>query len=119
MNISKIKAVDVTLVSTCIYNILYKFMDEMEIQNKIADIENRMSNDMNFWMDSDHAQMEIKELRDLKHKVDGEKALDRGGCTMSILAGAGGDDSEDWARMLLAMYLKYADSQGWSYKTLH
>ena len=94
-------------------------MDEIEIQNKIADIENRMSNDMNFWTDSDRAQIEIKELRELKLKVDGEKALDRGGCTMSILAGAGGDDSEDWARMLLAMYLKYADSQGWSYKTLH
>ncbi len=94
-------------------------MDEIEIKNRILNIENRMNTDMNFWSDSDSAQAEMRELKDLKDKLDGEKALDRGGCTMSILAGAGGDDSEDWARMLLAMYLQYADSQTWVYKTLH
>ena len=86
---------------------------------KIEDIEYRMNNDMDFWSDSDRAQVEIKELRNLKDKLDGEKALDRGGCTMTILAGAGGDDSEDWARMLLSMYTKYSDNANWSYKTLH
>ena len=94
-------------------------MEETEIKNKIEDIENRMNTDMDFWSDSDRAQMEMKELRNLKDKLDGEKALDRGGCTMTILAGAGGDDSEDWARMLLAMYQKYCDNNNWSYKTLH
>lgn len=94
-------------------------MEETDIKNKIEDIEQRMNNDMDFWSDSDKAQMEMKELRNLKDKLDGEKALDRGGCTMSILAGAGGDDSEDWARMLLSMYQKYADNNNWSYKTLH
>ncbi len=94
-------------------------MEETEIKNKIEDIEYRMNNDMDFWNDSDRAQMEMKELRNLKDKLDGEKALDRGGCTMTILAGAGGDDSEDWARMLLSMYQKYADNNNWSYKTLH
>ncbi len=94
-------------------------MEESEMKAKIEDIEYRMNNDMDFWSDSDRAQVEIKELRNLKDKLDGEKALDRGGCTMTILAGAGGDDSEDWARMLLSMYTKYSDNANWSYKTLH
>ena len=94
-------------------------MNEDDIKAKITDIEHRMSNDINFWNDSQKAQAEMKELRNLKDKLDGEKALDRGGCTMSILAGAGGDDSEDWVRMLLQMYLKYCDNNNWTYKTIH
>ncbi len=94
-------------------------MEETDIKARIEDIEQRMNNDMNFWADSNKAQEEMKELKNLKDQLDGEKALDRGGCTMSILAGAGGDDSEDWARMLLAMYQKYCDNNNWSYKTLH
>lgn len=94
-------------------------MNEEEIKSKIADIENRMNSDMGFWSDSDRAQNEMRELRNLKDILDGEKALDRGSCTMTILAGAGGDDSEDWARMLVDMYSRYIDSRGWSYKVLH
>ena len=94
-------------------------MEEDKIKLKIADIENRISNDIDFWSDSSRAQTQMKELRDLKDKLDGEKVLDRGGCTMTILAGAGGDDSEDWTRMLINMYEKYADSEGYIYKTLH
>lgn len=33
--------------------------------------------------------------------------------TISILAGAGGDDAKDWARMLVEMYAHYADRRGW------
>ncbi|PIP29785.1 hypothetical protein COU12_00030 [Candidatus Jorgensenbacteria bacterium CG10_big_fil_rev_8_21_14_0_10_54_38] len=32
---------------------------------------------------------------------------------ISVLAGAGGDDAKDWARMLLRMYSRYADRKGW------
>ncbi len=37
--------------------------------------------------------------------------------TVSVLAGAGGDDAKDWAQMLLRMYSKFADLKGWK-KTL-
>lgn len=33
--------------------------------------------------------------------------------TVGILAGAGGDDAKDWARMLLEMYARFADKKGW------
>lgn len=32
---------------------------------------------------------------------------------ISVLAGAGGDDAKDWARMLLKMYERYADKRKW------
>lgn len=33
--------------------------------------------------------------------------------TISVLAGAGGDDAKDWAQMLLRMYSRYADLKKW------
>ncbi len=33
--------------------------------------------------------------------------------TVSVLAGAGGDDAKDWAQMLLRMYSRYAELQQW------
>ncbi len=33
--------------------------------------------------------------------------------TISVLAGAGGDDAKDWAQMLLGMYAKFADRKNW------
>src|SRR3989338_8721506 len=33
--------------------------------------------------------------------------------TISVLAGAGGEDAKDWARMLLRMYQKYAAIKNW------
>lgn len=38
--------------------------------------------------------------------------------TMAVYAGAGGDDAEDWARMLWDMYQKYAQRRGWSFEVL-
>lgn len=44
---------------------------------------------------------------------------DRGDALVSIISGAGGDDAEDFARMLLEMYMKYADKKGWSIFFIH
>jgi len=39
-------------------------------------------------------------------------------CYFSIHAGAGGTESCDWAQMLLRMYARYFDSQGYKYREL-
>ncbi len=67
-----------------------------------------------FWKDSQKAQTLIKELQDLKAEASGEGKYDRNNAIITIVAGAGGDDAEDFARMLLMMYRRYAEGRGWS-----
>lgn len=55
------------------------------------------------------SELDNLELRTL---LSGEH--DRGNCFFSIHAGAGGTESCDWAEMLLRMYLRYFDRQGYS-----
>ncbi|MEK7630212.1 MAG: peptide chain release factor-like protein [Patescibacteria group bacterium] len=39
--------------------------------------------------------------------------------TISVLAGAGGDDAKDWAKMLLRMYSRYAATKNWKLITIN
>ncbi|MFM2339712.1 MAG: peptide chain release factor 2, peptide chain release factor 2 [Candidatus Parcubacteria bacterium] len=80
---------------------------------RIAEIEAAMLLPT-FWQDSGKAQAMIKELQDLKSEASGEGKYDRNPAVMTIVAGAGGDDAEDFARMLLEMYRRYAEGRGWS-----
>ena len=44
---------------------------------------------------------------------------DSSNAILSINAGAGGDDSQDWAEMLLRMYLKFFEKQNWKANILN
>lgn len=65
-----------------------------------------------FWKDPQEAQRRIAEYQSLKDGDSGE-GYDGGPATLTILAGAGGDDAEDFARMLRRMYVGYAEKQNW------
>lgn len=92
--------------------------DKQALEKKIADIEAAMSA-ADFWSDKERAQRLIKELQDLKAELAGGAKYDRAGAVLSIVAGAGGDDAEDFAAMLSHMYLRYFEKQGWSARVLH
>ncbi len=72
-----------------------------------------------FWDDKNLAQEKVKLLKDLKVKKEGDSVLLKGSAILNIVAGAGGDDSEDWARMLFEMYKKYTEKSGRNYEILH
>lgn len=67
-----------------------------------------------FWNNPPEAQAMIKELQTLKDQADGKEKYDRNNAIFTIVAGAGGDDAEDFARMLVEMYQRYAQGQGWT-----
>ena len=72
-----------------------------------------------FWANKAEAQRLVRELQDLKARAEGGGQYDKSSAIVSIVAGAGGDDAEDFAAMLLSMYQKYAESRGWGYRMLH
>lgn len=53
---------------------------------------------------------------ELTMKLSGEN--DERDCIMNIHPGAGGTESQDWAEMLLRMYLRYCEKKGWSAEML-
>jgi peptide chain release factor 2 len=50
--------------------------------------------------------------REVELKLSGEH--DRSNAIMTISAGAGGTDAQDWTEMLLRMYLRFTEASGWS-----
>jgi peptide chain release factor 2 len=89
-----------------------------EIEKQIAEIEVQM-NATDFWEDKNKAQSIVKEYEKLKAQKDGGGEYDKGSAVLTIFAGAGGDDAEDFARMLLEMYMKFFDKRGWGYSFIH
>lgn len=88
----------------------------MERDARLAEIEALMGRP-DFWNDKDAAQAVVREYQSLK-EGGGQEGHDGGGATLAILAGAGGDDAEDFAAMLAGMYRGYAAKKSWSTKTL-
>ena len=93
-------------------------MEKEQLQNRIREIEAAMGA-ADFWSEPQTAQALIKELQDLKTEAEGGSAYDRGGAIVGLVAGAGGDDAEDFVRMLFEMYRKYFEKRGWSAHILH
>jgi peptide chain release factor 2 len=88
------------------------------LEHKIAEVEHQMQA-ADFWNDKEHAQAIIEEYNQLKALAEGKDRFDRGNAVMSILAGAGGDDAEDFARMLTDMYFKFIEKKRWVRNILH
>ncbi len=57
-------------------------------------------------LEKQYATMEFAMLLGEKH--------DASSAVLSIHAGAGGTDAQDWAEMLMRMYFRYAEKKGWN-----
>jgi peptide chain release factor 2 len=93
----------------------------METDKKIEELEaETMKPD--FWNDKERAQNILKEIKELKEGV-AQRVLpggkyDKGDAILTFFPGAGGDDANDWAKMLIEMYEKFAARKGWEIKVL-
>jgi len=90
-------------------NELIKKFDEIE--RGLARIETQINADEIKELESKIRQFEIENLFTGKY--------DKGSAIISIYAGAGGDDAEDWAAMLFEMYSKFCEKRGWKTKVIN
>ena len=78
-------------------------------KNRIKEIEAMMQRPY-FWENKEEAQALTRELHELKkHSDDKHRSI------LTIISGVGGDDAEDFANMLLNMYVKYITKQKWGH----
>jgi peptide chain release factor 2 len=82
------------------------------VEDRIKEIEAQMGQP-DFWSEKEKAQATLKEYQDLKQKLAGGGSCDKNDAIISIISGAGGDDAEDFSRMLFSMYSKYSANKGW------
>ena len=120
------------------------FWQDQEKASKISQELADLKEEINFWENlkkevedllalaeiteegDESLQKEIKEkYRDLKKRFEKERIktflngpYDRRNAILTIYAGAGGTEAQDWTEMLLKMYLKYAEKKGWEAKVL-
>jgi len=99
-------------------------------QERIKDLEKEIQRP-GLWQNKDEAVRITKELSDLQQEITEFGAIkteedlkkmelqvflsgkyDRGNAILFLMAGAGGQDSQDWATMLLRMYQRYCERRG-------
>jgi len=83
-------------------------MDDLSLALELAKEDSGMLGEAETVEGQLRATVEGAELRMM---LSGE--LDQNNAIVSISAGAGGTESQDWAAMLLRMYLRYCESKGW------
>ena len=59
-----------------------------------------------------------KELKELEITQLFSNKYDRGAAIISIFAGVGGQDAEDWTAMLAEMYTRFANKKNWGIKVI-
>lgn len=89
-----------------------------DIKERIEELEKEMTLP-DFWSNKVKAQTVIREIAQLKDEIEGKGKYDKGEAVITILAGAGGDDAEDFAHMLYEMYLAYIEKCGWETYLIH
>ena len=60
-----------------------------------------------------------KETAALERELFFSGKYDKGNAVLSVWAGAGGKDAEDWAAILIRMYGRFAEQRKWKVKIIH
>lgn len=84
-----------------------KILDDVEISLELEDEELLSETQENLLL-----LEKALDKFDIQKMLSGE--YDDANAILSINAGAGGTDAQDWAQMLLRMYMRWAENRGWT-----
>src|SRR5262249_35243153 len=76
-------------------------------------------NDQTIIAEAENALFKLRELaaqRELESLLSGE--ADHNDCYLEVNAGAGGTEAQDWAQMLMRMYVRWAEQHGYKVEWL-
>ena len=93
-----------------IWDSLYRQLEDIKVMIELGDEVRDQTTlievaEMNYRLQQDVESAEFQRMLSGTH--------DRNSCFISINPGAGGTESQDWAEMLLRMYLRYCEKKGW------
>lgn len=88
------------------------------IKEEIEQLETELK-EPGFWQNKAGAQAKVRRLNELKEELKGVGKYDKGDAVLTLFAGAGGDDAEDWVRILFDMYSRYIGKQNWDLRIVH
>jgi len=100
-----------------------------EIEKRLNELQKLMAQP-DFWQDKERAQQIVMEYQKLKKEYERVKQsvgqgqslflgeYDRFDAILTITSGAGGTEAQDWAGMLLRMYLRFAEKKDWKAEIL-
>src|SRR5262249_5153295 len=94
---------------------------EQELDDQVTLIElGETENDPKTIAEAEAALRKLKDevsRRELEALLSGE--ADGNNCYLEVHAGAGGTESQDWANMLLRMYVRWAEQHGFKVEYIH
>jgi peptide chain release factor 2 len=90
-----------------------KMVELAELQKEIKEIET-----LRDYHRSGEKEKFEKALKKLEMKTFLSGKYDRSAAILSVHAGQGGTEAQDWAEMLKRMYIRFIEKQGWKWKSV-